>query len=194
MGDLTPDRIAVTFSMTADDYARYFEVMNRKHSGGFVFLCCLTGFGAIPVALAFRWLELRLSGDAAAAEMVGRFSLLAFLLGIVAVITANIVAERNATGRYLAATLNAFESKTATFDARGMTITGQISQSMWQWAAVSRFTIQRGLFLIWIGSTGVAIPTRSFASDDACEAAAAFIRAHLAKAKPAAGAPGAQPT
>jgi hypothetical protein len=68
-------------------------------------------------------------------------------------------------------------------------LTGQISQSMWRWAAVRGFESRRGLFLIWIGGTAVAIPTRSFASDQAREAAAALIRARLADARPAAGQP-----
>jgi len=192
MSEPAPERIAVTFSMTADDYARYFEVMNRKYSRGFVLLCCLTAFGAIPLALSFRWLELRLSGHAPVAEIVGLFSLVAFLLGIVTMIGTNLVAQKDATKRSLAMTLNAFEFKTATFNTSEIVVTGQISQSMWRWAAVSRFTIERGLFMIWIGPISVVIPSRSFASDEAREIAAAFIRARLAEAKSTAAGTAAQ--
>jgi hypothetical protein len=65
--------------------------------------------------------------------------------------------------------------------ATGVTLTGQISQTMWQWAAVSRFTSEKQL----LGQTAaVVIPCRSFASDSACEAAKAFIRARLSDQKP----------
>jgi hypothetical protein len=80
--------------------------------------------------------------------------------------------------------MNFLESKTAVFDATGITLTGQISQAMWRWAAVSRFTSESDLLLIWIGqSSAVVIPGRSFGSHKACAAAKAFIRARLADAR-----------
>jgi hypothetical protein len=187
MNDPISDRIAVTYSLTADDYARYFAVLNR-HRSGWANLSAYAAalFGAIPVALLFRSIGVRLSGNAAAADLIGKFSLAAFLLGTVAIVVAGLFMRRRAIHKHLAGTLNAFESKTAVIDATGITLTGQISQAMWRWAAVSRFTSERDLLLIWIGqSTAVAIPSRCFASSGARDAAKAFIRARLSEAHPA---------
>lgn len=183
MTDPAPERIAVTFSMTADDYDRCFKIMNRKRRRDFFLICCWVGFGAIPAAFAFRWLEMRLSGQTAVAEIVGVFSLLAYLLGIVTVLGAGLVAQNNASRQSVAATLNAFESKNATFDADGMTLSGQISQATWRWPAVTGIMRESGLFLIWIGATPVVIPDHSFGSDAARATALAFIRARMAEVK-----------
>ena len=187
MSDFIPDRIAVTFKMTADDYARYFTVLSRHQSGRadlYAYIAAL--LGAIPVALLFRSIGARRLADSAAVELIGQFSLAAFLLGTVAIVVAALVARRIAVRRHIAGTLNAFESKTAVFDASGVTLTGQISQASWRWVAVSRFTSGSGLLLIWIGrSTAVVIPRRSFGNNRACEAAEAFIRARLREVRPA---------
>jgi hypothetical protein len=185
MSDPVPDRIAVTFAMTADDYARYFAVRNRHEAGAANFFAYAAAlFSAIPVALAFRFIGRRLSGDAAA-DLIGQFSLAAFLLGTIAIVVAGLFARRIATRRYLAGTLNAFESKTVVFDATGITVTGKLSQTMWQWAAISRSQSGKDLLLVWIGkSTALAIPRRSFASDDAYEATTALIRARLPEQTP----------
>jgi hypothetical protein len=130
MSDPAPDQISVTFNMTADDYARYFAVMNRRESSWANLIAYAAAlFTAIPVALVFRSIGARLSGEAAAGDLIGKFSLAAFLLGTVAIVVAGSVARRMAVGKYLAGTLNAFESKTAVLDATGITLTGQISQA-----------------------------------------------------------------
>jgi hypothetical protein len=187
MNDSIPERIAVTFSLTADDYARYFAVLNRRGSGwANVSAYAAALFGAIPVALLFRSIGARVSGNAAAADLIGKFSLAAFLLGTVAIVVAGHFLRRRAIRRHLTGALNALESKTAVIDSTGITVSGQLSQAMWRWAAVSRFTSERELLLIWIGqSTAVAIPSRCFASNGARDAAKAFIRARLSEAHPA---------
>jgi hypothetical protein len=184
MSNSAPGRIAVTFNMTADDYAKYFAVLSRRESSWTHLFGYLTVFfAAIPVALAFRSIGQHLSVDSAAVELIGYLSLTAFLLGIFATIAAGVVVRRIAVKRHLTGTLNAFESKTAVFDATGLTLTGQISQANWQWAAVSSFSNENDLFLIWIArSSAVAIPRRSFGSDQASRAADTFIRARVAEA------------
>jgi len=88
--------------------------------------------------------------------------------------------------KYPAGTPNAFESKTAVLDRTGVTLTGQMAQAMWRWAAMSRFTSEKELLLIWIGqSATVVIPRRSFGSDSGWDAAKAFIRARLSETRPA---------
>ncbi|MGB9115042.1 YcxB family protein [Bradyrhizobium sp.] len=85
-----------------------------------------------------------------------------------------------AVKKHLAGMLNAFEAKTAIFDATGVTVTGQISETKWRWAAISRVTCEREFFLVWIGgSSALVIPRRSFASPTARLTAEAFIRARL---------------
>ena len=95
MSDFIPDRIAVTFKMTADDYARYFTVLSRHQSGRadlYAYIAAL--LGAIPVALLFRSIGARRLADSAAVELIGQFSLAAFLLGTVAIVVAALVARR----------------------------------------------------------------------------------------------------
>jgi hypothetical protein len=173
------EMIAVTFSMTADDYARYFAVMGRQGRPALIaYVVAL--FAGIPVALALRALAAHLTLEPAAADLVGQLSLAAFLIGAFTMLAAGLCVRRIAVRKYLAGTLNAFNFKTAVFDATGITLTGQISQATWRWAAATRFTSQSGLFLIWVGqSAPLVIPARSFGGEDACEAAAAFIRARL---------------
>ena len=180
MSDAAAEMIAVTFSMTADDYKRYFAVMGRQGRPAFIAYVIVL-FAAIPVALALRSFAAHLSRAPAAADLVGQSSLAAFLVGAFTMLVAGLCVRRIAIRKHLAGTLNAFNFKTAVFDATGITVTGQISQATWRWAAATQFTSQSGLFLIWVGqSAPLAIPARSFGGDDARNAAAAFIRARLA--------------
>jgi hypothetical protein len=181
MSEAAADRIAVTFSMTADDYARYFAIIGRQESRRTSLIAYVVAlFAAIPVALALRSIAAHLSREPAAADLVGQLSLAAFLIGAFTMLAAGLCVRRIAVRQHIAGTLNAFSSKTAVFDTSGITLTGQISQAMWQWAAITRFTSHGGLFLIWVGqSAPLAIPASSFGGEEACKAAAAFIRARL---------------
>ena len=187
MSDFPPDRMTVTFAMTAEDYARYFAVRGRQESRWTNLLAYAAAlFAAIPVALIFRSIGAHLSRDSAAIDLIGKFSPAAFLLGTVAMVAAGVFLRRKSISNYLAGTLNAFESKTAVFDATGITLTGQLSQAMWRWAAISGLTSEKGLLLIWIGPlTAVAIPLRAFESNGTSEAAKAFLRARLAEVRAA---------
>jgi hypothetical protein len=181
MSDAAADRIAVTFSIAADDYARYFAIIGRQESRRASLIAYVVVlFAAIPVALALRSIAADLSRQPAAADLVGQLSLAAFLIGALTMLAAGLCLRRIAVRQHIAGTLNAFSSKTAVFDTSGITVTGQISQAMWQWPAITRFTCHGGLFLIWVGqSAPLAIPSSSFAGEAARKAAAAFIRARL---------------
>ena len=183
------EQIAVTFSMTADDYARYFALGRRLESGWVNFIAyVVTLLGAIPVALAFRSIGARSFDDPAVLTAIGYSSLLAFLLGVFAAIAAMLVLRRVATSKALSGALNAFGPKIATFDATAITLKGELSEASWRWAAISRFMNESGLFLIWVGgATPLVIPSRSFGSDSACIAADAFIRARMAESAQPAG-------
>src|SRR5471032_1318707 len=149
MSDPASDRIAVTFNLTADDYARFSVVVRRQQSGSAnLYAYISVVFGAIPVALMFRSIGAHRLDDPEAVNLIGQLSLAAYLLGALAIVAAGLFMRRIALRKHIAATLNAFESKTAVFDATGMTLTGQLSQATWQWAAVSRCTSERDLLLI----------------------------------------------
>jgi hypothetical protein len=127
-------------------------------------------FSAIPAALMFRSIGAHRLDDPEAVNLIGQFSLAAYLLGTLAIVAAaaGLLMRRIALRKHIAGTLNAFESKTAVFDATGMTQTGQLSQATWQWAGISRCTSEKDLLLIWIGqSAAVVIPRRSFTGDGA---------------------------
>jgi hypothetical protein len=146
----------------------------------------VTLFGSVPAALAFRSIGAKSFDDPAVLTSIGYTSLLAYMLGVFATMAAMAVMRRIGTRRALSATLNAFATKTAIFDATAITLTGQLSEASWRWAAVARFMNASGLFLVWVGSaTPVVIPSRSFGSD-ACMAAEAFIRARMAECAQAA--------
>jgi hypothetical protein len=189
MTDPASDRIAVTFSLTADDYARFSAVVSRHGaSRANLYGYLAVAFSAIPAALMFRSIGAHRLDDPEAVNLIGQFSLAAYLLGTLAIVAAGLLMRRIALRKHIAGTLNAFESKTAVFDATGVTLTGQLSQAAWQWAAVGRCTSERDLLLIWIGqSWAVVVPRRSFQSDEAYEAAKAFIRARLSDGRRARG-------
>jgi hypothetical protein len=189
MDSSVSEQIAVTFSMTADDYARYLALARRLDSGWTAFVAYFaTLFGAVPVALAFRSFGAQAFDDPAVLKSIGYSSLFAFMLGVFAAIAAMLFLRRIATSKALGATINAFAPKTAIFDASAITLKGQLSEASWRWAAVGRFMNANGLLLIWVGSaTPVVIPSRSFGSDTACMAAEAFIRARMSESKQAAG-------
>jgi hypothetical protein len=187
MSDPIPDRIAVTFNLTADDYARFAAVMSRHQSGPANFYAYLAvAFSAIPAALMLRSIGAHRLNDPEAVDMIGQLSLASYLLGALTTVAVARFMRRIAIRKHIAGMLNAFESKTAVLDTIGVTLTGQVSQVIWQWPAVSRCTSEKDLLLIWIGqSTAVAIPRRSFVNNSTCEMAKAFIRARLSGVQPA---------
>jgi len=183
MSEAVPDHLTVAFEMTADDYRRAFAVTNRHQSVPYGYLAHLAAlFAAIPVALAFRFVGKAMSGDGAAADLIGRFSLFAFVLGAIAMVVAGLFLHRRVVARHIDKRLNAYLPKTVIFDATGVTLMGQLSQASWRWAAIGGISDERGLLLVWIGNSPVVvIPRRSLGDDGAREAAYAFIRARLSE-------------
>lgn len=192
MIELRADRITLQVTLTKDDYASYFAAVSRRDSN-WTNLACWVGafFAAIPVALVFKSIGLHLSNAPADAELIGKFSLFAFLLGAVTMIAAGSITHSLASRKFLAGTLNAFEPKTIVLDATGVTTTGKISQTSWHWAAISQLTARKGRLLMWIGRVAVVIPDRAFASAEARDAAIAFARARMSQAESASSPPAA---
>jgi hypothetical protein len=186
--DTIPDRIEVTFNMTADDYSRYFAaIVSRQRSGWANIMAPIAvSFGAILVAFAFRYVAVatRLSHDSAAVDLIGLFSLAAFMLGAFAILAAGTAWRRVAFNKHMrSAREDPFGSTTVVFDATGLARTSELSQWMCRWAGVGRVTIERDLLLLWIGpSSPVVVPCRSFGDESACQAANAFVRARLSEA------------
>ncbi len=174
--------LQVSYAMSADDYRRYFAVVNRQRQSRqatFIFLAVF--FGAIPVALAFRFIATNPSRHAG--DLIGEYSLFAYMIGAIAMLAAGFAVRRVAISRIFAGATNAFGAKTAVFDAAGVTLTGQLSEVRLQWAAIRRFTCESDLLLLWVEPySAFAVPSRSFESPAACKAAVAFIRARLAEA------------
>jgi hypothetical protein len=105
MSDAAADRIAVTFSMTADDYARYFAIIGRQESRRASLIAyVVTLFAAIPVALALRSIAAHLSREPAAADLVGQLSLAAFLIGAFTMLAAGLSVRRIAVRQHIAGT------------------------------------------------------------------------------------------
>jgi hypothetical protein len=126
--------------------------------------------------------------DSKAIEIVGEYSLWAFVLGVFAAWFTGFVVNRIARKRYFVTSVNSLEPRMAEIDHDGVTVTGKALQSRWEWAAITACTLERGLLLIWIGPfSAVAIPHHCFANEAACTDALAFARARLAEAKAADG-------
>jgi hypothetical protein len=181
----SPERIAVTFTLTVDDYASYAAAVDRRSRGRSGLASLVLFFGAVPAALLFRSLASHWLGDADAIELAGQFSLFAYTIGVVAAMIAGAWMTRHARRRY-AERVESGKTRTIEFDRSGVTGTSRAAQFKWQWTAFSQCTFQRGLVLIWDGDhTAIPIPGRSFGSEAACAAALAFIRAQIAAANAA---------
>jgi hypothetical protein len=183
LADPAPDSITLQTAMTPDDYARYFAVMRRRDAG-WISLAFYAGtfFTAIPVALVFRSIGQHFSIASADADLIGKFSLFAFVLGAITMTLAGEIARRLAIRDYVEGALNALEPKTVVLDGAGVTVTGQLSHTHWRWAAINRLTLASGLMLLRVaGRTPFVIPDRSFAGAAERDAAIAFIRARLSE-------------
>lgn len=168
--------ITVSFAMNENEYARYAAAIKRRQPRWANFLAfVLVLFSAIPVALTFRFFA-RQSYVAAISDEIGLVSLLSYMVGAYAMMTAAFVIQRRTSKRTVAA-VRAYGTVTAVLDVAGVALTRQM-ESRWAWAAIQDFSREGGLLLLWIGpSAAIAIPSRSFETASACDAAAAFIRA-----------------
>jgi|SRR5215475_9695517 len=185
MSDRVPDRIAVTYTLTARDYVTYAAAIDRRTRSwaGFT-ISVLVLFCAVPVALLFRTLAEQHTHDIEMVEMVGRSSLFAFALGVFVTWIGAAIGTRLARRKYYTGLARPGDSRTVVLEPSGITLTSRTSQSNLQWSAVTGVSGMRDLFLIWIvQGAAIAIPSRCFADDGARGAAQAFVRARMAEAK-----------
>jgi hypothetical protein len=178
------DRIAVTFTLTVDDYARYSSAVGRRRRSWTPWLILSIAFScAIPTALLLRHLTAQRLDDTAAIETVGVDSLLAFALGVFATMIALSIIDRMRSRKYFTEAADITEPQMVILERTGVTMTRETAQSRLQWAAVMRCTRESDLLLLWLAPTSaMPIPCRSFDSPGACEAALAFVRTRLAEA------------
>ena len=184
MSEPAPERIVVTYKLTADEYAGYAGAVDRRTVAGSLSTSPLHDFLRIPVALWFRWLAAQNLSDPEAIEMVGHFSLYSFGLGIIACWIAAALLGWSARRRYYKAIVRSGEPRTAEFDHAGVTVVSKGARSAYEWTVIAQCSIERRLLLIWIApATAVAIPSRCFGSEAACAAALAFVRARLSETR-----------
>jgi len=177
--------IELQVQLSADDYGRYFSVVEKRQSNWTDFSIYVGAFFvAIPVALAARAMTALETSDPVAIELAGRYCLFAFFAGLLTLGLALSIMRRRAVAATLSATPNAFHLKMVVLDENAVAITGKLSQVSWTWPAISRVTAERGLVLLWIGpKNAVVIPDRAFASPEARDKAIAFARANIARAQ-----------
>src|SRR5215831_3486099 len=115
--------------LNADDYRRYFAIAGKRESGfsnAMIFVVAL--FLAIAVAFLFRALASLETQSPAAIELVGRYSLFAYLVGVLVYLMVGSIMRRRSIGRILAGTPHAFDSKTIVLDTDAVSITGKLSE------------------------------------------------------------------
>jgi hypothetical protein len=185
MSDRVPDRIAVTYTLTARDYGTYVVAIGRRTRSWAGFTTpVLVLFCAVPVALLFRTLAEQRSHDIEMIEMVGRSGLFAFALGVFASWTGAAIGTHFARRKYYEGLARPGDSRTVVLETSGITLTSRMSRSNLQWSAVTGVSGMRDLFLIWIvQGAAIAIPSRCFADEGARDAAHAFVRARMADVK-----------
>ena len=185
MSDRVPDRIAVTYTLSARDDVIYAAAIDRRTPSwaGFTISVSVL-FSAIPVALMFQTLAAQRTRDAELLEMVGRSSLFAFGLAILMSWIGAAISTRLARRNCYERCASQSGSRTVVLETSGITLTSRTSQPNRQWSAVTGFSGRRDLLLIWIShGTAITISFRCFVDDGACEAAKAFVRGRMADAK-----------
>jgi hypothetical protein len=179
--------ITVSFTATADEFARYAAAMKRRRSRPDHFVAFLAVFfGAIPVALISRLLWGQQSNSSGINDQVGLASLFAYMFGACVMWIAAFVVQRRATNRALTATAKTYGTRMAVLDAAGVALISPKGEARWRWAGIAGLSCEGGLLLLWVSpDSAVAIPVRSFEGAGASETAVAFIRARLSGARSA---------
>jgi hypothetical protein len=177
--------IELQVQLTPDDYARYDAVV-AKYQSNWTNFAIYAGsyFMAIPAALVAEGLAAFRTESPAVISLVGRFSLFAFLAGLITLTLAFWILRRRIIATTLSSTLNAFDATTIRLDESAVTMTDKLSQARWTWPAITGVTAERGLVLLWIAmQSAVIIPDRSFESLEARDGAIAFARGKIDQAR-----------
>jgi hypothetical protein len=175
--------IRLQVQLSQDDYAKYFAVVGKRQSDPVNFAIYIGAFFlAIPVALAARAIAAFETASPIAIEIAGRFSLFAFVAGLLTFVLALWIIRRRWIANTVSAIPNAYESKTVALDDNEVSITGKLSKMAWTWPAITHVSGEQGLVLFWIGAqNAVVIPDRAFADAAAKASVVAFARDRIAR-------------
>ena len=183
------DRPSAPFTLNvqlnADDYRRYFAIIVKRQSTRFnTVMFAGAFFAAIAVAFAFRSLAALESADRAVIEIVGRYSLFAYGIGVIAVLLVESIIRRRSIGGMLAGTPHAFDPKTVVLDAHAVSIKGKLSDVRWTWPAFTELVVTNRMLCLWIGAqNAVIVPARAFATEEELRSVIAFIEGKIGAAK-----------
>jgi hypothetical protein len=171
--------------LSADDYHRYYAIIGKRQSSwSNSLMFAAAPFAAIAIAFAFRALASLETTDRAVIEIVGRYSLFAYAVGVFAILLLASIQRRRSISSTLASTPHAFDPKTIVVDDEAVSITGTLSNVRYTWPAFTEFTVAKGLLCLWIGpqSAGI-IPERAFATDEERKSAIVFVESKITAAK-----------
>jgi len=190
MTEPAPERISVSYKLTAAEYAGYAAAVTRRRRGWTpLTIFVASAFCAIPVALLFRALAAQRLYDPEAIRMAGNYSLYSFVLGFTTCWIGAALLGWIERRRYLNTVVTSGEPRTAEFDRTGVAVIAKGARAIYEWTPLIRCSFERNLLLVWISpQSAVAVPGRCFGSEAARAAALAFIRARLAEANAAAAA------
>ena len=171
--------------LSADDYHRYYAIIGKRQSSwSNIFMFAAALFAATAVAFAFRALASLETTDRVAIEIVGRYSLFAYAVGVFAIVLLASVQRRRSISSTLASTPHAFDAKTVVLDDDAVSIAGTLSNVRYTWPAFTQLTVTRQRLCLWIGAqSAVLVPVRAFASDEERRSAIAFIERKIAGAR-----------
>jgi hypothetical protein len=177
--------MTLNVQLSADDYRRYFAIIKKRQSSwSNTVIFAVACFAAIGVAFACSALASRETSNHIVIEIVGRYSLFAYAVGMFAFLLVESIIRRRSLGALLADTPHAFDPRTVVFDDEAVSITGKLSQVRWTWPAVTHLTVTKSLLCLWMGSqNAVLIPDRSFATEKIRKSVIAFIEGKIAAAK-----------
>jgi hypothetical protein len=185
MSDPAPERITVSFNLTADEYSHYaaaVERVSKTWTAFYIFVAM--GFGAIPIALLFRWLAAQRMNDPEITEMAGEYSLYAYSIAIIVTWIGTSFHAWIVRRRHFRTEVVAPKPRTTELDNAGVTVSSDGARVTYDWAVVTRLTIKQNLALLWVApSMAVVIPMRCFGDEAASTAALTFVRARIAEAK-----------
>ena len=112
----------------------------------------------IPAAFLFRWLAAQSLDDTEAIEIVGKYSLFAFGLGIITCWIGWSLIGWVGRRRYFTTQLDLLEAQTAELDHTGITVIRKGARSTYEWIRIPRCTLERSLLLVWITPHGGGDP------------------------------------
>ena len=186
MSDTADDSFTLPLSLTAADYARYFDLFGQRQKEGLTtstpYLLALVSTAPVAVILGqwvFPAMERR-DGWA-----VGLLCLAAALFGMLAMFLAMRFAHARLLNGLAEAAVKEWDLKLVIIDTQGVRAVGDFISTHARWPAIDAVSLDDGVTL-WTGrSNGIRIPEHAFASPSQREALVNYARAQMAAVRPA---------